>query len=264
MNILFLGSGTSTGVPVIGCDCRVCCEARRPGSRQARLRSSVLVQTAQTTLLVDSGPDLRQQALRYGLTAIDAVVYTHQHLDHVAGFDELRAFCWHRDSPLPMYAGPQTLAQLRQMYAWAFAPSNTWKGYVHPDAHDHGGKPFVVGDVEVCPVPVVHGRVETFGYVFRSGGRSFGYVPDIKELPESSVPLLQGLDALAMDALGTVPHFTHLTVEENIALMHRLQPKLGLVTHTGHRADYEDLAAGRFPDWPSFLRPAYDGLSVEL
>lgn len=262
MKILFLGSGTSTGVPVIGCSCEVCAKARRAGNRNARLRSSVLVRSGTTTLLVDSGPDLRQQALRHDLTAIDAVLYTHQHLDHVTGFDEMRAFCWHRETPLPLWAGSETLAQLKRMFAWAFAPTNTWKGYIHPDAHDHGGRPFVIGDIEVTPVRVLHGRVETYGYVFRNGDSSFGYVPDIKELPAESAPKLSHLDALAMDALGTIPHFTHLTVAENVALMQQLAPKRGFVTHSGHRVDYDDLADGSL--LPDFMQPAYDGLEIEV
>lgn len=257
MKVLFLGSGTSTGVPVIGCNCRAC-HSENP--RNVRLRSSVLVSTESTTLLVDSGPDLRAQALRHGLTAIDAVLYTHEHLDHVAGFDEMRAFCWRREDLLPLYAGTHCLAGLKRMYAWAFSPENTWKGYIRPAAHDHEGKPFTVGDISVTPVPVIHGKVETYGYVFRHGGSSFGYVPDVKEIPESSLPLLRGLEALAMDGLCYTGHFTHLTADENIAYMKALAPRRGYVTHSGHRLEYEELR-----DYlPEFMEPAYDGMLLEL
>lgn len=257
MKILFLGSGTSTGVPVIGCQCSVCQSA---DPRNRRWRSSVLVTTETTTLLVDSGPDLRQQALQHNLTAIDAVLYTHEHLDHVAGFDEMRAFCWHRDDLLPLYAGTRCLAQIKRMYGWAFADSNTWKGYIRPAAHDHAGKPFMVGDIEVTPVPVIHGMVETHGYVFRHAGKSFGYVPDVKRIPESSMPLLSQLDALAMDGLCFPEHHTHFTVDQNIAHMKQLRPKRGYVTHSGHRLEYKALC-----DYlPDFMEPAYDGMVIEL
>lgn len=257
MKALFLGSGTSTGVPVIGCECDVC---RSEDPRNKRLRASVLVRSETTTILVDSCPDLRQQALRHHLTAIDAVIYTHEHLDHTAGFDDMRAFCWHREDRLPLYAGSSCLEHLRRMFAWAFSEKNTYKGYIRPDAHDHAGAPFVVGDIEVIPVPVIHATVETYGYVFRHDGRSFGYVPDIKQLPSASRPLLQGLDVLAMDGLTTREHHTHLNVADNVALMMQLQPRRGFLTHCGHAVDYASIRA----ELPDFMSPAYDGLELDI
>ena len=257
MKVLFLGSGTSTGVPVIGCQCDVCLS---DNPKNKRLRSSLLVQSDTTTILVDSCPDLRQQALRHNLTAIDAVIYTHEHLDHTSGFDDMRAFCWRREDKLPLYAGAGCLAQLKSMFAWAFSPQNTYKGYIRPDAHNHNGKVFTVGDIMVTPVPVLHGSVETYGYVFRCGGESFGYVPDIKALPAASAPLLQGLDALAMDALTTREHHTHLTVAQCVALMQQLAPTRGYLTHCGHAVDYDTACA----ETPEFITPAYDGLLLEL
>lgn len=257
MKILFLGSGTSTGVPVIGCDCAVC---RSENPRNKRLRASVLVKSESTTILVDSCPDLRQQALRHSITAIDAVIYTHEHLDHTTGFDDMRAFCWRRTDRLPLYAGTDCLAHLRRMFAWAFSEKNTYQGYIRPDAHDHAGKPFVVGDIEVIPVPVLHATVETYGYVFRHAGRSFGYVPDIKELPATSRPLLEGLDVLAMDGLTTQEHHTHLSVADNMSLMQELAPKQGLLTHCGHKVDYEETCRSL----PAFMTSAYDGMEIEI
>lgn len=257
MKVVFLGSGTSTGVPVIGCRCEVC---RSANPRNRRLRSSVLVQTESTTLLVDSGPDLRAQALRHNLTHIDAVVYTHEHLDHTTGFDEMRAFCWRRTGGLPLYAGGACLQQLRCMFAWAFSAENTYQGYIRPEPHDHNGMPFVVGDIEVTPVRVEHATVETYGYVFRSAGKSFAYIPDIKKLPPQSAPLLMGLDALAMDALRYRDHRTHLTVDENVQLMLQLAPAQGWLTHCGHEVDYDSVAE----HLPPFVHMAYDGLVIEL
>ena len=256
MKALFLGCGTSTGVPLIGCKCAVCTS---PNPRNRRLRSSILLRTGAATLLIDTSPDLRQQALRYDISAIDAVIYTHEHLDHTAGFDDLRAFCWRRQERLPLYAGSGCLAQLRRMYAWAFDESNTYQGYVRPDAHNHGGLPFCVGDIEVTPVRVVHASVETYGYVFRSGGKSFGYIPDVKIIPDEEKSKLRGLDALAMDGLCPPEHRTHLSIDENIALMQELAPARGYVTHSGHKVEYEALAAYL----PPFMQPAYDGLEIE-
>ena len=257
MKVVFLGSGTSTGVPVIGCECPVCVS---DNPRNKRWRSSVLVQSDTTTLLVDSCPDLRAQALRHGLTAIDGVIYTHEHLDHTTGFDEMRAFCWRRTERLPLYAGTACLAQLRCMFAWAFAEENTYQGYIRPDARDHGGCPFTIGDIEVTPVPVIHATVETFGYVFRSGGVSFGYVPDIQELPAESAPLLSRLDALAMDGLRYRPHRTHFCVDDTVAAMQQLQPRRGYITHVGHEVEYAALC-----DYlPENMEAAYDGMLLEL
>ncbi len=257
MKVLFLGCGTSTGVPVIGCHCEVCSSTH---PRNTRLRSSILVQTEGTTLLVDSGPDLRQQALRFGLTHIDAVLYTHEHLDHTAGFDEMRAFCWSRQGGLPLYAGTACLTHLRRMFGWAFSPENTYQGYIRPEAHDHAGAPFTVGDIAVTPVPVIHATVETYGYVFEHKGKRFAYAPDIQELPEASRPLLQGVDALAMDALRYRPHRTHFTVDDTVAAMTELQVGRGYLTHSGHEVEYEALR--RY--LPAHMQPAYDGLVVVL
>mgnify|MGYP003307134378 CR=1 FL=1 len=257
MNVLFLGSGTSTGVPVIGCTCDVCLSEN---PKNKRLRSSILVKSDTTTILVDSCPDLRQQALRHHITAIDAIIYTHEHLDHIAGFDEMRAFCWRREDKLPLYAGTRCLEQLRRMFAWAFSEKNTYKGYIRPQANDHQGAPFTIGDIEVTPVLVQHAFVETYGYVFRCGGKSFGYVPDIKTLPAESAPLLRGLDALAMDALTTRDHHTHMSVAECVEQMVQLAPQHGFLTHCGHAVDYDAACQ----ETPEFITPAYDGLEVRL
>ena len=161
MNILFLGTGTSTGVPQIGCSCAVCTS---PDPRNRRLRSSIYVEAAGTRLLLDSSPDLRQQALRENITDVDAVLYTHAHVDHVGGFDDLRAFCWRRSGGLPMYASPMTVDALRTMYGWAFVPKPGRSGYVRPEPHEVTA-PFRVGNVLATPLPVLHAGVETYAYL---------------------------------------------------------------------------------------------------
>ncbi len=262
MKILFLGTGTSTGVPVIGCGCSVC---QSSDSRDKRLRSSVLMTTTTTRLLIDAGPDLRQQALRHDITALDAVLYTHPHLDHVSGFDELRSFCWHdKDARLPLYAYPSTMQQLRNMYGWAFSTANTYAGYIRPEPREHDGKtPFLIGDIEVTPVAVEHATVDTFGYVLRdqSGqGASFGYIPDVKHIPDSSLAALRGLDILALDALGEKPHRSHLHLEATLSTIAELAPAKSYLTHIGHRYSYEELEGIT----PNGVRSAYDGLEIEI
>ncbi len=250
----FLGTGTSVGVPVIGCDCSVC---RSPDPRNQRLRSSALLRAGRTTLLVDSGPDLRRQVLREGVTAIDAVLYTHEHLDHVVGFDELRAFCWHRDGPLPMHGPPQCLETLKRMFGWAFSGENTYRGYVKPDPRPLDG-PFQYGEVSITPLPVEHGSVATVGYRFTMGGSSLAYVSDVKRIPPETRTLMQGLDGLVIDALRPLEHPTHLTTEQALQLIEDLQPARAWLTHLGHENDHALLQASL----PAGVEVAHDGLTI--
>ncbi|MCH2063010.1 MAG: MBL fold metallo-hydrolase [Roseibacillus sp.] len=252
-----LGTGTSVGVPVIGCDCPVCTSAH-PGNQ--RTRSSLHLQLPGLSVLVDSGPDLRQQALRESLHTIDAVLYTHSHLDHVAGFDELRAFCWHRESPLPLHAGPETLEVLARMFPWAM--SNTSRSYVRPALRLIEG-PFELGELTVTPVPVVHPSVETFGFRFDlPTGHSLAYLSDVKEIPSASLSLLEGLEVLIIDALRPKPHPTHMNVEESLAAIARIQPVRSLLTHLAHEIDYRTAPCDlNLPESVTFAR---DGLRLSF
>ncbi len=257
LEITFLGTGTSVGIPVIGCPCPVC-HSNDP--RNNRLRSSIVVRTPETTLLIDSGPDLRAQALRENLRAIDAVLYTHAHLDHVAGFDELRAFCWHRDSPLPLHATPGCMQTLRTMFGWAFDDDNTYKGYVRPAPHLIEG-PFHFGNLRVTPLPVTHATVETVGFLFEyPGAPSAAYIPDAKLIPDSTRALLSGAGVLILDALRPSPHHTHLTLHESLEIIRSLGTPRALLTHLGHENNHATLDASL----PPGVSVAYDGLKLVL
>jgi len=255
-SLTFLGTGTSVGVPIIGCDCEVCLSNN---FKNKRLRSSVVFKTENTTILIDSGPDLRQQALRANLVKVDAVLYTHSHLDHVAGFDELRAFCWHRSDPLPLYGNEETLGALNRMYPWAFNQKHTFRGYIRPEA-----KPItddmIIGDFHVQPIQVEHGSVDTHGYVLsikdRSDSKRVGYISDFKTVKNHSLKYLEGLDTLILDGLryGDKPHPTHSSVEDSINLAKRLDVKKLILTHLSHEVEHEELD-NQTPDW---VRPAYD------
>lgn len=257
LSLTFLGTGTSVGVPVIGCDCRVCTST---DPRNNRGRSSAVVRAGGVTLLVDSGPDLRQQALREGLRKIDAVLYTHAHLDHVAGFDELRAFCWARDAPLPLHATADCMRALQTMFGWAFSADNTHKGYVKPGARLIDG-PFYFGGLRVTPLPVRHATVETIGFRFDyPGTASIGYVPDVKEMPDATIALLRGVDVLVVDSLRQTPHPTHFSLNEALAAAAEVRAGQTWLTHLGHENDHAELEASL----PAGVHVAWDGLRLPL
>jgi len=256
-SLTFLGTGTSVGVPVIGCGCAVCCS---DDPRNRRLRASVWLQAEGLSLLVDSGPDLRQQALRERMGELDGVLYTHAHLDHVAGFDDLRAFCWRRSEPLPMHATATCLASLKQMFGWAFAPDNVHQGYVKPDPRVVDGV-FYCGKLRVTPLPVEHAAVETIGYKFElPGARSLAYLPDVKRIPTATMDLLRGVDVLVLDALRPAPHDTHFSLSEALAAAAASRAGETWLTHLGHENEHSDLTA----DLPPGVRVAWDGLQVSL
>jgi phosphoribosyl 1,2-cyclic phosphate phosphodiesterase len=256
-SLLFLGTGTSVGVPVIGCHCAVCTST---DPRDKRTRSSVVVSYKGTTLLVDSGPDLRAQALREGISEIDAVLYTHSHMDHVVGFDELRAFCWRRSEPLPLYASAECLATLQTMFAWAFDAKNTHRGYVKPDPRIVAA-PFRIGALLITPLPVLHGSVDTIGYCFETEeGFRAAYLPDVKSIPPDTMELLQDVDLLIIDALSDKPHYTHLSVSEALAVSQEVSAKRTLFTHICHDLGHAELSARL----PHGVGAAYDGLVVNL
>lgn len=246
-----LGTGTSVGVPVIGCDCAVCTSG---DPRNSRTRCSLHIQTGEVSILIDTSPDLREQALRENLRSIDAVVYTHAHLDHVAGFDELRAFCWHRDDPLPLFAGPDSLAALQRMYPWAF--ENAERSYVRPAPVVIDG-PFTIGDLSLTPVPVEHAGIECYGFrIDLPDGQSFAYLCDVKTIPTKSIDLLQNLDLLVLDALRPNPHPTHMALDESLAAIDLLAPRQTIFTHLAHELDYEQTCA----QLPENMTLARDGL----
>lgn len=255
--LTFLGTGTSVGVPVIGCDCAVCTS---PDPRNRRTRSSILVETDEVKVLVDTGPDLREQALREKMTRVDHVLYTHDHVDHIVGFDEIRAFCWRREDPMPLHGSPHTLDTLARMFPWAFG--NTAKNYVRPDPRPFTDfQELTLGDLSVVPFPVQHGPSPTHGFLFKvPGDRRMAYIPDAKVIPPESRAHLAGLDLLIIDALRPVPHVTHMSLGEALECAAELAPAQTALTHMTHDLDFVETTATLPPN--TVL--ATDGLTLHF
>lgn len=252
LRVTMFGSGTSTGVPVIGCHCAVCTSDE---PRNRRLRTGLKLETERGVILVDSPTDLRQQALRFGLERVDAVLYTHAHADHVNGLDDLRIFNFRQRSSIPCYGSAQTLAALRRFFSYVFEPGQDGGGKPKLDLHEVRTSFEVLG-LGVTPVPVLHGQLEVYGY--RIG--DFAYVTDCSFIPESSFDLLRGVKVLIVDALRYHRHPTHFTVEEALAAAARLGARRTILTHLGHEIDYGKPALV-LPPGAEF---GYDGLAFEL
>lgn len=252
LRVTMLGSGTSTGVPVIGCRCAVC-TSEEPRNR--RLRTGLKLETAAGVVLVDSPTDLRQQALRFGLERVDAVLYTHAHADHVNGLDDLRIFNFRQRASIPCYGSAQTLSALRRYFSYVFEPSQDGGGKPKLDLREVAGS-FRVLDLEVTPVPVLHGRLEVYGY--RIG--DFAYVTDCSFIPETSFELLCGVEVLILDALRYHPHPTHFTVQQALEVASRLGTRRTILTHLGHEIDYANPAV----ELPAGAELGYDGLAFEI
>ncbi len=253
LRVTFLGSGTSHGVPMIGCRCAVC---RSTDPRDNRLRPSILVEAGDgEALLVDTGPDLRTQALRHDVCRVDAVLFTHPHADHILGLDEMRRFNTLQGCTIPCYGDPATIAEVRRVFAYAFGPWQEGGGVPRLDLHPVTG-PFTVGRTLVTPVTVLHGDLPIYGY--RVG--AFAYLTDCSAIPDASWPLLDGVRALVVDALRHRPHPTHFTVEQAIDVAARVRPERTLLTHIAHDLGHAETSA----HLPPGVELAYDGLIVDV
>lgn len=252
MRITFLGTGTSHGVPMIGCGCAVC---KSTDPRNHRSRCSVLVETDGPKLLIDTPPELRLQLLREDIASADAVLFTHAHADHIFGLDDVRRFNDANGRPLPCYGSEATLATVRRTFEYVFVPTQLGGGKPQLDLIVVDGQLDIEG-VQVTTVPVLHGELPVYGY--KIGG--FAYVTDCSAIPEESAKLLKGLDTLVLGVLRPEPHETHFSLSEGLAVVDQLRPRRAYFTHISHRLEHKRTNA----ILPPGVELAYDGLKLTI
>uniref|UniRef100_Q027I3 Beta-lactamase domain protein n=1 Tax=Solibacter usitatus (strain Ellin6076) TaxID=234267 RepID=Q027I3_SOLUE len=251
--ITVLGSGTSVGVPTIGCHCDVCTSQ---DARDKRLRPSVLVSFDDRNVLIDTTPDLRTQALRARIERLDAVLFTHSHADHLMGLDDVRPFNFRQKGQIPIFASPETMAAVQRCFQYIFDNGKKESNVPKLDARVLDGTPFDVFGMEFTPIPILHGSQTIYG--FRFGGAA--YLTDHSDIPESSMEMLKGLDVLFLDALRYKPHPTHSTVERSIRTVDQLAPHRAFFTHICHDLGHERAESML----PPHIRLAYDGLEIQV
>lgn len=254
--LTFLGSGTSMGVPTLGCECAVC---RSTDPRNRRTRPSIRLEYGGKIVLIDTGPDFHAQALREGIGHVDAVLYTHGHADHVLGFDDLRPLSFDHPVALPIYADDATATTIERIFEYTFRKENRYPTSARVSLHRIDETPGAGTELfGACfrRIPVTHGRQEITGYRFGAAA----YLTDMSDLPEVSFPLLEGLDVLVLDALRRQPHPSHSHLERSIGFVERLKPKRAFFTHISHDLDQEAIEAML----PDHIRLAYDGLTLEF
>jgi phosphoribosyl 1,2-cyclic phosphate phosphodiesterase len=253
LTITFLGSGTSSGVPMIACDCEVCTS---PDKKDKRLRSSILVQSATTTLVVDTGPDFRYQMLRQHVNHLDAIIYTHPHKDHMAGLDDVRAFNFRTRAPMDIYADSLTEEALRRDFYYAFSDTK-YPGIPELDLHTITLEPFIVGDIPVTPILVWHLKMPVMGFRFGS----FTYITDANRIDESEKEKIRGSEVLVLNALRRQKHISHFTLDEAVDLVKELGVPSGYFTHISHQLGRHQAIEAELP---AGMHLAYDGLVLKM
>jgi len=253
LQITVLGSGTSVGVPTIGCHCAVC-SSEDP--RDKRLRPSILVSYEGRNVLIDTTPDFRTQALRARIDHLDAVVFTHAHADHVMGLDDVRPFNFRSKTQIPIYAAPDTMASIQRCFPYIFDGAKRESNVPQLDARLIDGAAFDLFGLQFVPVPILHGSALIYGFRFGAAA----YLTDHSDIPAESLELLRGLDVLFLDALRYKPHPTHSTVERSIQTAGELKPRRTYLTHICHDLGHERAESLL----PPHVRLAYDGLELQV
>lgn len=253
LKITFLGTGTSSGVPMIGCECEVCTS---PDPKDNRLRSSILVQSSKTTLVVDTGPDFRYQMLKHKIKQLDAVVFTHPHKDHLAGLDDIRAFNFFTRKPIDIYADSLTEEAVRRDFYYAFTDTK-YPGLPELNMNTISLEPFVVGDIPVAPVLVWHLKMPVMGFRFGK----FTYITDANRIDAAEKDKIRGSEVMVINALRRQKHVSHFTLAEAIELVEELQVPQGWLTHLSHQMGLHRVVESELPE---HIHLAWDGLTLEF
>ncbi|MEM0999603.1 MAG: MBL fold metallo-hydrolase [Bacteroidota bacterium] len=253
MKLTFLGTGTSQGVPVITCTCEVC---RSPDPRDKRLRCSVLLEVGDKVIVIDTGPDFRQQMLREQVMQLDGVVFTHPHKDHIAGMDDVRAFNFRQRRPMDIYANELTLSALKREYAYVFA-EDRYPGIPDIRVHLLNGAPFEAAGIELIPIPVMHYKMPVLG--FRIG--DLAYITDANYIPPESLAKLHGVKVLVLNALRKTEHLSHFSLSQAIAMSRQIGPQHTYLTHISHLMGRHAIVS---EELPANVTIAHDGLSIAL
>jgi phosphoribosyl 1,2-cyclic phosphate phosphodiesterase len=253
LTITFLGTGTSSGVPMIACPCPVCASADQ---KDNRLRSSILVQSATTTIVVDTTPDFRYQMLRAKITNLDAVLFTHPHKDHIAGLDDVRAYNFFQQKPMPLYCNALTEEALRKEFAYAFS-ENKYPGLPNLVFNEIPKDAFLIGDIPVQPIPVMHLKMPVLGFRFGK----FTYITDANFIDSAAKEMIRGSEAMVLNALRKEKHISHFNLEEAIALVQELEVPRAYFTHLSHQMGLHAVITGELP---AGIQLAYDGLQLNF
>ena len=253
MKITFLGTGTSQGVPVIGCDCEVCSSL---DFRDKRLRSSIHLQIGNKSLVIDTGPDFRQQMLREGIKQLDAVIYTHEHKDHTAGLDDIRPFNFAQNSDMPIYAQAAVLNQIRTEFSYIFS-DRRYPGIPMVETRVIENRPFEVEGIAIHPIRVMHHKLPVFGYRIND----FTYITDANHIPSEELKKIMGTRVLVINALQHTPHISHFNLQQALDMVRVIQPEKTYLTHISHKLGLHRDVEASLPD-DVFV--GYDGLKITM
>ncbi len=253
MKITFLGTGTSLGTPVIACNCPVC-KSKNP--KDKRLRSSVMIEIKDNVFIIDVGPDFRQQMLREKVTNLDALILTHEHIDHVGGLDDIRAFNLFLQKPIDIYARQRVLESIKKEFFYVF-DKNRYPGVPKVNLHIVENKTFTINNIKITPVDVLHYHLNIFGYRIDD----FTYITDASYISKKEKEKIKGSKIIVLNALRKKEHYSHFSLSQSVEILKELKPEKGFLTHISHQMGFHNEVEKKLPD---FIHLAYDGLKFKI